>query len=66
MEKALSPGLGGPLYHEIASALYESKGRPQLRGFIVGLGGRDVRLDHVEKIIKMTLKGEGGREEWMF
>jgi pyruvate ferredoxin oxidoreductase alpha subunit len=66
VEKALSPGLGGPLFHEIASALYDSNERPELRNFIVGLGGRDVRLDHVEKLINMTVKGEGGREEWMF
>ncbi|MBD3388628.1 MAG: pyruvate ferredoxin oxidoreductase [Candidatus Altiarchaeales archaeon] len=66
VEKALSPGLGGPLYHEISSALYECEERPELRNFIVGLGGKDVRLDHVEKIIDMTMKGEGKREEWMF
>jgi len=66
IEKALSPGFGGPLYGEIATALYDASSRPQLRNFIVGLGGRDVKLEHIEKIINMTLKGEGKLEEWMF
>lgn len=66
VEKALSPGLGGPLYHELSSALYDSDERPEMRSFIVGLGGRDVRLDHVEKIIDMTLSGKGEKEEWMY
>ncbi|MFH1054534.1 MAG: pyruvate synthase subunit PorA [Candidatus Altiarchaeota archaeon] len=66
VEKALSPGLGGPLYHEIASVLYDSDKRPHLRSFIVGLGGRDVRLDHIEAIVNMTLNDEGRKEEWMF
>ena len=66
VEKALSPGLGGPLYGEIAMTLYDLDKHPQLRSFIVGLGGKDVRLDHIEKIIRMTQKGEGKKEEWMF
>jgi pyruvate ferredoxin oxidoreductase alpha subunit len=66
VEKALSPGIGGPLYHEIASVLYDSSVKPELRSFIVGLGGRDVKLDHVEKIINMTSKDEGKKQEWMF
>jgi len=66
IEKAISPGLGGPVFGEIASALYDKEDRPELRNFIVGLGGRDVRLNHVEKIIEMTKTGEGNKEEWMF
>ncbi len=66
IDKALSPGTTAPLYTEVASALYDSKERPKLRSFIVGLGGRDVTLGHVERIIGMTLKGEGAKTEWMF
>jgi len=66
IEKAISPGSRCPLYTELAEALYDSKERPALRSFIVGLGGRDVTLGHIEKIINMTLKGEGAKEEWMF
>jgi pyruvate ferredoxin oxidoreductase alpha subunit len=67
IEKAISMGSGGPLYQEIASTLYEMKQTStELRNFIVGLGGRDVTLDHVKNIIELTKKGEGKKEEWMF
>jgi pyruvate ferredoxin oxidoreductase alpha subunit len=66
VEKALSPGGRCPLYTEIAETLYDSDRKPRLRSFIVGLGGRDVTLGHIERIIDMTLKGEGKKEEWMF
>jgi pyruvate ferredoxin oxidoreductase alpha subunit len=65
VEKALSPGGRPPLFVEIAEALYDSDKRPQIRSFLVGLGGRDVTLGHVERIITMTQKGEGAKEEWM-
>jgi len=65
-EKAISPGLGGPLCNEIAGALYEANERPKIRSFIIGLGGRDVKLGHVEKIIDMLAKDIGNKEEWMY
>ncbi len=66
IDKALSPGSPAPLYTEISSALYSIEKQPKVRSFIVGLGGRDVRLDHVEKIIDLTIKDQGKKEEWMF
>lgn len=66
IEKAFSAGFGGVLYSEIATALYDSKERPELRSFIVGLGGKDVRLDHVHKIYNMVKESKGDKEEWMF
>jgi pyruvate ferredoxin oxidoreductase alpha subunit len=35
-------GCGGPLFHEIRSALYERPTRPVTTNYIYGLGGRDV------------------------
>jgi pyruvate ferredoxin oxidoreductase alpha subunit len=34
-------GLGGPLFGELRSALYESKNRPPMKDYVYGLGGRD-------------------------
>jgi len=34
-------GLGGPVFGEIRSALYEAKQRPPLADYVYGLGGRD-------------------------
>lgn len=66
LEKAISPGANGPLFDEISSLLYEEKERPEMRNFIIGLGGRDVRLDHIEKIYEMTKEGKGKTQEWVF
>jgi len=42
MEKALSLGLGGILLNEMKTVFYGKKKQPQICGFIVGLGGRDI------------------------
>ncbi len=66
IEKAVSPGGDGPVYCELSSLFYGDKDRPDLRNFIVGLGGRDVRLNHIKKIYEIMKKGRGGKQEWMF
>ncbi len=43
MDRAISFGLGGPLYHEVRSACYGQDG--PMMNFIYGLGGRDLSLD---------------------
>lgn len=66
LEKAVSPGGDGPLYCEISSAFYEEKEKPGLRNFMVGLGGRDVTFDRINRIYEMTKTGEGKKQEWIF
>jgi len=66
VEKAISPGLGGVLYNEIATLLYESQLKPKVRNYIVGLGGKDVTLNHIREIIKNTREDKGPLEQWMF
>jgi pyruvate ferredoxin oxidoreductase alpha subunit len=66
LEKAISPGGDGPLYCEMASAFYGEKNMPAMRNFIIGLGGRDVQLDHIKKIYEMTKEGKGEKQQWMF
>jgi len=55
IDQNLSPGLGGILYHEIASTLASCPQRPSvLRSFIGGLGGKDIsqaELDHVLHVL---------------
>ena len=50
-EKAFCLGLGGILYHEIRSALYMSSSRPNLKCFVVGLGGRDIPKTSLKKTL---------------
>ena len=51
IDQNLSPGSGGILFHELASALFAAPDRPQvLRSFVSGLGGKDIsqaEFDHV-------------------
>jgi pyruvate ferredoxin oxidoreductase alpha subunit len=48
--------MGGPIYVELRSALYESTNRPMFVDYIYGLGGRDI---DVEQITDVLVKGEG-------
>jgi len=48
-----SPFRGGVVYHEIRSALYDLDTRPKVLNFIGGLGGREITIQDVEKIIKI-------------
>jgi len=42
--------LGGPLFNEIRSALYDEKVRPLLTNYIFGLGGRDIFPEEIKNI----------------
>ncbi len=48
---------GGPLFNEIRAALYEQQDRPKVTSYIYGLGGRDLKVEDVEKVIDQTNKG---------
>jgi len=56
MDRALSFGLGGPLYHEVRSARYGQDG-PMLN-FIYGLGGRDLSLDDTRDAFRALAKAK--------
>lgn len=57
MDKAMSPGgLGGPVFAEIRSALYDQKQRPIMVNYIFGLGGRDSNPTELRKIFDELTK----------
>lgn len=47
--------MGGPIYIELRSALYEEEKRPLMCDYIYGLGGREI---DIEDIIQVLEKGE--------
>lgn len=47
--------LGGHLYNECRSILYESKERPLMKNYIYGLGGRDISIEEIEDIYAQLL-----------
>ena len=58
MDRAVSfGGVGGPVATEIKSLIFHDTERPRIVNFIMGLGGRDVTVEHfidmVEKAAKM-------------
>ncbi|UCH35795.1 MAG: pyruvate ferredoxin oxidoreductase [Armatimonadota bacterium] len=57
-------GLGGPVYGEIRSALYDLDPRPVVTGYVYGLGGRDIRVEDIEAVFD-ELKGDvkAGRKD---
>lgn len=62
LERAVSPGLlGGPLFAEVRSALFDSDIRPKLKSFVYGLGGREFRPEHAAEAFAslITISREG-------
>lgn len=43
-------GMGGPVFGEVRSALYDSAKRPITANYIYGLGGRDITLAHIKSV----------------
>lgn len=52
MDRSDSLGaIGGPVYMEIKAALYNAKKRPQIQGYVYGLGGREIGPELIEKAV---------------
>ncbi|TFG30713.1 MAG: pyruvate ferredoxin oxidoreductase [Promethearchaeota archaeon] len=61
-DRAIGYGYEGVLCYELKAALYGLPNPPFIKGFIVGLGGRDVKGEHiikgVHRAIELSKKGE--------
>jgi pyruvate ferredoxin oxidoreductase alpha subunit len=55
---------GGPVFAETRSACYGLQKRPHIINYIYGLGGRDVRVESIEKVFsdlaKIVETGDAG------
>ena len=63
IEKDISLGLEGILCSEIRSAFCGAAVTPNISSFVVGLGGRDVRKEHIREITLGLLKDDTCRVE---
>ncbi len=65
LDRNLSPGRGGIFAEELRAALYSGNGfpRPEVYGYVVGLGGRDVTPPVIEDIVKRTWQASGSERE---
>ena len=43
-------GIGGPLFQEVRSALYDGSARVPVSGYVYGLGGRDINVEMIESV----------------
>jgi pyruvate/2-oxoacid:ferredoxin oxidoreductase alpha subunit len=63
IDRNLSPGVGGIFAQELKASLYSREERPQIFGFISGLGGRDITPELIEKSILYTMDHPRPEEE---
>jgi 2-oxoisovalerate ferredoxin oxidoreductase alpha subunit len=54
-DREIGYGYEGVLSYELKAALYGLKGRPNIKGFIVALGGRDLKTKHIIKGVHKAL-----------
>ncbi len=56
IDRNISYGSEGAFFSEIKSALYSQSDRPEIHGFIAGLGGRDVTVDSAYEMIRLVVE----------
>jgi pyruvate ferredoxin oxidoreductase alpha subunit len=44
--------MGGPLFTEITSAMYDSPARPKMLNYVYGLGGRDISKEEIDGVYR--------------
>lgn len=64
IDRNISFGHEGIFCSEIKSALYNAENRPNVFGFIAGLGGRDVTPQDIDEMINITNSGEADEITW--
>lgn len=67
IDRNISFGQGGVFGEEVKSALYNAGHRPQVFGFVAGLGGRDVRPKDVADMARFAIEAERPEDDiiWM-
>jgi len=56
LDRAISFGMGGPVCSEVKSALYDQRKKPDIVGFIGGLGGRDIPVEGFKYMVSRALE----------
>lgn len=64
IDRCISIGFEGPVASEVKSLLAQKNPGVKISGYIAGLGGRDIKLDHLHKVYDNLVKGKDG--EWLF
>lgn len=65
LDRNCSFGLEGAMAADVKAALYGMPGAPVIRGYIAGLGGRDIRPEDLREVFTRTLAaGRAGGPPW--
>ncbi|MCK4523992.1 pyruvate ferredoxin oxidoreductase [candidate division WOR-3 bacterium] len=65
LDRNLSPGIGGIIFQEIKSAMYNESNKAPIYGFIAGLGGRDITTETIHNIFEQAEKQDPQDIIWM-
>ncbi len=57
VDRNISPGFGGAIFTEIAATFVNIKEKPKMMNFILGLGGRDIRIEDFIEIYEKAKRG---------
>jgi pyruvate ferredoxin oxidoreductase alpha subunit len=52
LDRDISMGMEGALYTDVKAAMYNAADAPDMLGFIIGLGGRDITIPDVGNLVK--------------
>ena len=64
IDRHISLGNEGPIVNEIKSLLFGKELNLKVTGYIAGLGGRDIKLEHLRQVYEDLQKGKEG--SWLF
>jgi pyruvate ferredoxin oxidoreductase alpha subunit len=66
LDRAVSPGVGGPVFSELKAALYGQPKMPKVASFVGGIGGRDINvqgfIDIINRGQEIARSGKGEQE----
>lgn len=62
-EKAVSYGNQGPLFADIKAAMYPLNERPFIQNYILGLGGREIKTEHLIEALTQSITAPGPKED---
>ena len=68
LDRSISFGVGGPIFCELGALLgghADAEGRPQLFGFVGGLGGKDIPPESFEGMIEKVWSGDAKPFQWL-
>ncbi len=62
LDRAASFGShGGPIFHDVRSAFYESSKKPKMLNYIYGLGGRELSVELLNKVFNDLIELDKGK-----